>query len=560
MEKFSYYQGVLMPPIPGYLIFITLVLVVLPSIATIFLRLALYQHILLLEEKVRRLINRQSPGQQPKILEELERRFREASRNLDQVDTTALIDQVYSQEKVWGFTCEQIDYFCRILPNLLLAFGLLGTFLGITLNLATLSQTINQTNTSNVSNLVAELKKPLEGMSIAFTTSLTGLFFSTFLTLFNWFKNTSFAKYRLICSLEDYLDNIYHPQIQGDTRLDKIVNKMVSQQDEFLTRFGDTVRDAVEKSIGSVAKQIAEGNKEAADLAKQVYQGFYQAAGTISGAANDFEHAIAELNTKSHIFKQSAEIFANSQFPQKLSAATANLTTMQERFSQSTASLAQTTKFIETALIEVQHCSQELANLARDIKKANQTSIQVLELHQNNPNSLGEIIPQLKQGATSFSKSINKLEKLEQRIANKADSLTELLEVVKSYTEQVNLAIEALGDRLILNLSQQIGSNNQQVKAVIANFEEYTNQLGIKFDISKSDFMGLMQNNNENFTSEYKSVSALIVKGIIQQTEINKQGLQMLINNVQDFNKDVNNIKDEISRLRQGMEKQVEKL
>lgn len=166
-----------MPPVPGYLIFITLVLVVLPSISTIFLRLALYQHLLFLEEKVRRLISRQSPGQQPKILEELERRFRDASRNLDQVNTAALIDQVYSQEKVWGFTCEQIDYFCRILPNLLLAFGLLGTFLGITLNLAALSQTINQTNIRNVSNLVAELKKPLEGMSIAFTTSLTGLFF-----------------------------------------------------------------------------------------------------------------------------------------------------------------------------------------------------------------------------------------------------------------------------------------------------------------------------------------------------------------------------------------------
>ena len=546
-----------MPPVPSYLIFITLVLVVLPTIATIFLRLALYQYLLLLEEKVRRLISRQSPGQQPKILEELERRFREASRNLDQVNTAALIDQVYSQEKVWGFTCEQIDYFCRILPNLLLAFGLLGTFLGITLNLATLSQTINQTNISNVSNLVVELKKPLEGMSIAFTTSLTGLLFSTFLTIFNWLKNTSFAKYRLICSLEDYLDNIYHPQIQGDTRLDKIVKQMVSQQDEFLTRFGDTVRDAVEKSIGSVAKQIADGNKEAADLAKQVYEGFYQAAGTISGAANEFEHAITELNAKSHIFKQSAEIFANSQFPQKLSAATVNLTTMQERFSQSAASLAQTTQLIETALIEVQHCSQELTNLAVDIKKANQTSIQVLDLHQNNQNSLSEIIPQLKQGATSFSKAINKLDKLEQRITNKADTLTQLLEVVKSYTEQVNLAIEALGDRLILNLSQEIGSNNQQVKAVMVNFEEYANQLGIKFDLSKSDFIGSIQNNNEKFTSEYKNVSALIVKGIIQQTEINKQGLQILIPNVQDFNKDVNNIKDEISRLRQGMEKQI---
>ncbi|QLE51593.1 hypothetical protein FD724_28380 [Nostoc sp. C057] len=549
-----------MPPIPGYLIFITLVLVVLPSIATILIRLALYQHIFLLEEKVRRLINRQSPGQKPKIIEELERRFRETSKNLDQVNTAALIDQVYSQEKVWGFTCEQIDYFCRILPNLLLAFGLLGTFLGITLNLGVLSQTINQTNTSNVGNLVAELKKPLEGMSIAFTTSLTGLFFSTSLTLFNWLKNTSFAKYRLICSLEDYLDNIYHPQIQGDTRLDKIVNKMVSQQDEFLTRFGDTVRDAVEKSIGSVAKQIAEGNKEATDLAKQVYEGFYQAAGTISGAANEFEHTITELNTKSHIFKQSAEIFANSQFPQKLSIATTNLTTMQERFSESAASLAQTTKIIETSVIEVQHCSQELINLAGDIKKANQTSTQVLELHQNNQNSLAEIIPQLKQGASSFSKAINKLDKLEQGIASKANSLTELIEVVKSYTEQLNLAIEALGERLILNLSQQMGSNNQQVKAAITNFEEYTNQLGIKLDMSKSDFIDVIHKDNETFNNEYKNVSALIVKGIIQQTEINKKGLEMLINNIQEFNHDVNNIKDEIYRLRQGMEKQVEKL
>ncbi|MEA5599700.1 hypothetical protein [Nostoc sp. UHCC 0252] len=549
-----------MPPIPSYLIFITLVLVVLPSIATIFIRLALYQHLFLLEEKVRRLINRQSTGQKPKILEELERRFRETSKSLDQVNTAALIDQVYSQEKVWGFTCEQIDYFCRILPNLLLAFGLLGTFLGITLNLGVLSQTINQTNTSNVGSLVAELKKPLEGMSIAFTTSLTGLFFSTFLTLFNWLKNTSFAKYRLICSLEDYLDNIYHPQIQGDTRLDKIVNKMVSQQDEFLTRFGDTVRDAVEKSIGSVAKQIAEGNKEATDLAKQVYEGFYQAAGTISGAASEFEHTIAELNTKSHIFKQSAEIFASSQFPQKLSTATANLTTMQERFSESAASLAQTTKVIETSVIEVQRCTQELTNLAGEIKKANQTSIQVLELHQNNQSSLSEIIPQLKQGASSFSKAINKLDKLEQGIASKANSLTELIEVVKSYTEQLNLAIEALGDRLILNLSQQMGSNNQQVKAAITNFEEYANQLSIKFDMSKSDFIDVIHKDNETFNNEYKNVSALIVKGIIQQTEINKKGLEMLINNIQEFNQDVNNIKDEISRLRQGMEKQVERL
>jgi len=546
-----------MPPIPLELIILTLLFVVLPSITTIFYRLALHRHLINVEEKVRRLINRQPSGQQPKIVDKLQERFKEASSNLDQVNTAALIDQIYSQEKVGGFTCEQIDYFCRILPNLLLAFGLLGTFFGITMNLGTLSQTINQTNSTNVSGLLAELKKPLEGMSIAFITSLTGLFFSTVLTLFNWLKNTSFAKYRLISSLEDYLDNIYHPKVQGDTRLDKIVNKMVSQQDQFLTRFGSTMRQAIEEPMKSVVKEMKQGNEEARHLATQVYERFYEAAGTISAAANEFKHTIDELNKKSDVFKQSAEIFAKSQFPQKLSAATGDLATIQERFSQSATSLAETTKFIQQAVVEVQRCSGELTALGLDIKNSNQTAIQVLELHQNNQNSLGEIIPQLKQGANSFSRAINKLDKLEKEIVSKSETFTKLVELVKNHTEQTNLAVETLGDRLILNLSQQIGYNNQQIKTVATNFEGFANQFIVKMDMSKSDFIDIIQNNNDKFNTEYKNVSAMIIKGIIQQTEINKQGIEMLISNVQQFNQDVNNIKNEISQLRQRMEKQI---
>ncbi|MDF5726144.1 MAG: hypothetical protein PUP91_38015, partial [Rhizonema sp. PD37] len=464
-----------MPPVPFYLIFLTVIIVVLPSIASIFYRWTLYKYLVSLEENIRRLINGQSPRQQPKIIEELQQRFRLASSQLDQINTSALIDQVYSREKVGVFTCEQIEYFCRILPNLLLAFGLFGTLLGITINLSAINQTINQTNITNINDLVTELKKPLEGMSIAFFTSLTGIFFSALLTLFNWFRNTNLAKYRVISSLEDYLDNIYHPEVQGDTRLDKIVNRMVSQQDEFLTRFGSTVRDAVEQSIGSVARQIAEGNKEATALAKQVYERFTESAGTISAAANEFEHTITEMNAKSHIFKESAEIFAQSQFPQQLSASIADLSNIQENFSQSAASLAKTTQFIETAI-------QELTTLAIDTKNINQTLLQVLDLHQSHQNSLSQIIPQLNQGANSFSKAINQLDKLEQEITNKSDSLNKvettlrlLIEVEKTYTSQVNLSIEALGDRLIKNLSQQV-------------------------DMSKSNFIDIIQSNSEKIS------------------------------------------------------------
>jgi chromosome segregation ATPase len=550
-----------MPPIPGYLVFVIIFVIIL-SLVTAWYRLALYQRLADLEEKVRRIIHDLPVGEKPKILVDLEVRFEKASSSLEQVNTAALIDQIYSRARIGKITYEQIDYWCRIVPNLLLAFGLLGTFLGITLNLGSLSQTINQTNTSNINELIAELKQPLSGMSIAFTTSLVGLLFSTVLTFFNWLKNTTLVKHKLISSLEDYLDNIYQPQVQGDTRLDKIVNKMVSQQDVFLTRFGSTVRDAVEQSMKGVAKQIADGNKEANDLAQRVYENFYQAAGTISTAANEFEHAIEAMNAKLYIFQESAEIFERSQFPQQLSAATADLTTMQEKFAQSTVSLAKTTHLIEVALQEIQRCSQELTSLATDVKSVNQTSVQVLGLHESNQKSLSEIIPQLKQGAGSFAKAINKLDKLEERIASKADSLTQielaislLIEVEKNYTAQVNTAIEALGDRLILSLSQQIATNNQKVNTIISNLEGYANQLGVKLDMSKSDFMDLLQNNSERLNSEYKNVGTLIVQGIIKQTETNKQGLQMLINNVQEFNQDVNHIKDEISSLREEMEK-----
>jgi hypothetical protein len=536
-----------MPPIPLYLIFITLFLVVIPSVITIILRISLYRYLIDLTNKVQRLIKTGSAEGQPKIIQTLEARFQEASKQLEQVNTAALIDQIYSQETInsqktiKGFTCEQIDYLCRILPNLLLAFGLLGTFFGITINLSTLSQTINQANASDVSNLVTELKKPLEGMSIAFTTSLTGLLFSALVTVANFIFNSGLAKYRLISSLEDYLDNVYFPEVQGDTRLDKIVNRMVSQQDEFLTNFGETVRKAVEQSIGKVAKQIADGNKETTDLARQVYEKFTVSAGTISSAANEFQSSMSELNATSQIFKQSAETFNQSEFPLKLSLATVDLSNTQQKFSESATSLAATTELIINALIEIENSSQSLINLGEEIKSMNQTSIQVLELHQNNQNLLTEIIPQLQQGANSYEKAVNKLDDLDQRVGDKFNNfdqlitaMSQLLENVKTYTTEliskVNIA------------SNQIDGNNQKLQTFVNDINDYVRKFSLEFTKIQSELIKLLENNNYQLISEYQNVSNTIIQGIDRQTNINKKGfeanikgLELLIKNLEKY-------------------------
>ena len=530
-----------MPPIPLYLIVITLFLVVIPSLSTIVIRISLYRYLIDLTNKVQRLIKTGIRGVQPKIVQTLEARFEQASKQLEQVNTAALIDQIYSQETIKGFTCEQIDYLCHILPNLLLAFGLLGTFLGITINLSTLSQTINQANASDVSNLVTELKKPLEGMSIAFTTSLTGLFFSALVTVANFIFNSGLAKYRLISSLEDYLDNVYFPEVQGDTRLDKIVNRMVSQQDEFLTNFGETVRKAVEQSMGKVAKQIADGNQETTDLARQVYEKFTASAGTISRAANEFQNSMSALNTTSQIFKQSAETFNQSQFPLKLSLAVVDLSNTQQKFSESATSLAATTEVIKTVLTEVQNYSQTLIKLAEEINNTNKTSIQVLDLHQNNQNLLTEIIPQLQQGANSYEKAVNKLDDLDQRVRDKVNSfdklittIEQLLENVKTYTMDVNTTINIA--------SNQIDGNNQKLQTFVNDTNDYVRKFSLEFTKIQSELIKLLENNNYQLISEYQNVSNTIIQGIDRQTNINKKGfeanikgLELLIKNLEKY-------------------------
>lgn len=466
-----------MPLLPPYLVVITVVFVVLPSLAAIFLRFALHRHLVFLESRVRRLIKRGERGNQPEIVKELETRFREASRNLEQVNTVALIDQFYSQEKVWFISCEQIEYFCRLLPNLLLAFGLLGTFLGITINLSALSQTISQTNASDVNRLLNELQAPLKGMGIAFTTSLIGLLLSAVLTIVNFLFNTSLSKYKLISSLEDYLDNIYQPTIPGHTRIDKAVDRLVVEFKDFLGRFGTTVRDAVESSLGEKIQEIVNVNKQSSELAREVYSGFQASSSTIARGSNDFQTAVAAMITTADKFTEVAQIFEQSQFAQMLSNATKDLYNTQKNFSNSASILNESVSSIETAVIELQSSSQKLVKLGEEISSINQTSIQVLELHQSSQQSLGEIIPQLHQGAQSYQSAITTLEKLQKQILDKPDSLgdvqvelTKLVEILKNHTERVNLGIQSLGDRMVTN-------NNYQSDVLVKNIQECIKQL-----------------------------------------------------------------------------------
>ncbi|NER04521.1 MAG: hypothetical protein F6K17_18865, partial [Okeania sp. SIO3C4] len=453
--------------IPFPLLILSIVLVIFPTILTAIVRIRLYNHLVFLKDRVRRLINGGSPGHKPRIIEDLEARFKEASQNLEEVNTAALVDGIYSQEKFdfLGFRlrCHQWDYFSQALPNLLISFGLLGTFLGIVINLSTLIQKINQVEATDINNLIDQLQDPIQGMGIAFITSLIAVACSSLLTVINLQWNTNLAREDLISYLEDYLDNILQPTIEGKSRLDKAVNRMVEKQNDFLNKFYENVTNAVESSLGKIAKEISEGNREAANLARQVYQRFTESSGTISNAAgrfesvvNNFHNIIAdEMRPTVEEFNRASETFQQSQFPEKLSTATQNLDTIQQNFSNSiseaTQNLATTQQNFSDSTSDLQETvevmressnnnSQTLGSLAVEIINLNQNYRQVLKLHQTNQKSLQEeIIPQLNEGANNFKSAYQIIQNLQNEIKDRA--------VLEKFQESIT-SLNNLGDRL----------------------------------------------------------------------------------------------------------------
>ena len=483
---------------PPYLIVLTLVLVIFPTVLAVRIRMTLYKYLQDSTVKVKDLIRKKitvkdlkdliegkSSEKIPKIISNLNlaERFKEASGQLDDVNTAALVDSLYHEEKFTfmskSLSCEKWDYFVRVLPNLLLAFGLLGTFFGITLNLTGIS-TLIDINNVDMQSLGEKLKTPLESMGIAFITSLIGLACSSLLTVINLIFNTNLAKVNLISSLEDYLDNILQPTVEGNSRLDKAVNRMVDKQQAFLTNFHQEVKIVLESSLGKVAKEIADGNQETAKLVTQVCERLTETAGTLSTGATTFQRSAFELNEQVPIitqanreftqssqelknsvllFKQASELIEKSNFSGNIERFTASLAETQGRFSQSTAILEQNIGEIissnkrandlaEQVYLNIQESSQKLQNSALGFLEASEK----IESSQF-ANKLVQATADLMTAHQQFADSTTDLNQSTQSLA----SLTQ--DFQRSMTTMVELGIKITD---LNQKSETILEQNQQ--------------------------------------------------------------------------------------------------
>jgi hypothetical protein len=463
MNIFSFLPGETLISILGAIIL---------SVMVFILRYSLNRNLEDLNRKVARLLASGTEGNEDPIslLGQLKSRYRDSSQRLEQVNTIALIETVYQNEKMNFFgvriKCDLADGFTRAAPNLLIAFGLLGTVWGIAANLASISATLASQKGGNIADIIQEFKSPLNSMGTAFYTTLFGLFLSSILTVVNISWNTSLSKERLIASLEDYLDNIYKPTIEGDTRLDKIIDRMVVQQEKILSNilggFLEGVRTTFEDTFTKAANQIAQECNKTNKIAQYVYTGLANTSEVISSGANTFQQAANIMDANSKVLVDSTNSCKNSMetFQDTTNQIEKNIVQncqkMLSEFSTGQKAVIVSNEALQVSLTDVLLCNKEITTL-------------VQTTHEYLQNSTGAILTaseEMHTGAIAFRESSAILN---EQVKTATESATEFHASVDKFAAAANQIeknniIENL-DRVLVDLatSQEAFTDSTQI-------------------------------------------------------------------------------------------------
>ena len=541
------------------ILILTVIIVIVPTIIVGLIRHSLYQKLNGDALTISRLLTNKSRGIQPSIVNKLEARFIEASEKLEQVNTMALIDGLYSQEKFSFFgrslRYEKWDYICSRLPNLLLAFGLLGTFIGISLNLYSLSQTISETGTGadSLNKLVEQLQIPLKNMGIAFITSLIAIACSSILIILNSIWNTGFAKSCLISSLEDYLDNIYKINIQGDTRLDKAVDRMVKQQQEFLTRFHEKVGQVLENTLGDAANKMVTANQGFQNNVDSMVSRFNDISSSIAASTDSFQESASNLNQQikaveeivpqftssaelitagSALYLEGAEKIKKSKFSENLENITSNLADTYQSFSQSTA-------FLGNQVHKISETHQQTAELAQQVYNHLQTAS-----HKLQDSSLGFI-----EAAESFKQSdfADKLTTATAQLTTIPQQFNESTAILHQSTDNLGKAIDNISTSThqTNSLIERVNSLNQNSTQLLEQSDRNMQQ-----EITQLNRMvNVLSQHKEQINSSIGNFGARILTSFKEQTDHSIVELQNLNTGIENSSRSFQLSQIEIAKL-----------
>ena len=206
------------------------------------------------------------------------------------VNTPAIISDVISTRLSGLLLCER---FLNNAVSLFVTLGLFGTFLGLSLSVASLTELIGYSNTSEwlsvLDSVGSGLMSALSGMGVAFYTSLAGAGCSILLTLLRTIFNPQSQRERLETRLEMWLDTEIAPTLETEAAKDDadLINKMVEALNTAVRDF----RTNLELAASGYARATQNASlalTSASDNTKTVLQSFDESVARFNEGVHDF--------------------------------------------------------------------------------------------------------------------------------------------------------------------------------------------------------------------------------------------------------------------------------
>ena len=176
------------------------------------------------------------------------------------VNTPAIISETVSSRLSGLLLCER---FLNNAVSLFVTLGLFGTFLGLSLSVASLTKLIGLSNTDQWLNVLDSvgggLMSALSGMGVAFYTSLVGAGCSILLTILRTILNPQAEREKLETRLELWLDTEVAPGLAADSATDDagLVKRMINALGGASEAFQAAVRGATDALTRTAAQNRA---------------------------------------------------------------------------------------------------------------------------------------------------------------------------------------------------------------------------------------------------------------------------------------------------------------
>ena len=195
------------------------------------------------------------------------------------VNTPAIISNAVSTKLSGLLLCER---FLANAVSLFVTLGLLGTFLGLSHSVSSLTELISYSNTSEwlsvLDSVGGGLMSALSGMGVAFYTSLVGVACSIVLTLLRSIFSPQAERETLEARLELWLDHTVAPTLPTERAKDE--SEMVQQMVHAMDSASKTMERALQNATGDL--------KTAIDSSRAPITAFNKTVDSFNGGVRDF--------------------------------------------------------------------------------------------------------------------------------------------------------------------------------------------------------------------------------------------------------------------------------